>query len=211
MDNEFHADINQCPITMEQLNNTVEAMDTEDEMNISSTMENDGCDNDDATMTPLNPTKKITTITTTIPQNQRDRTMEVPFMVISPQTVVLSNSTKPTKLAVDNDFVNTDVEQMRDPAAIVTSAITNDVVASNVIDANMEDEEMRSEATFSYRVENFSKLKESVLSPPCYVRNLPWKIMVMQRTSNPSDRNQSETSSEVCRLIRRYAKNLTTT
>lgn len=37
----------------------------------------------------------------------------------------------------------------------------------------------------SYRVENFSALKDSVLSPPCYVRNLPWKIMVMPRNNPP--------------------------
>lgn len=30
MDNEFHGDINQRPVAMEQQNNTVEAMDTED-------------------------------------------------------------------------------------------------------------------------------------------------------------------------------------
>lgn len=30
-------------------------------------------------------------------------------------------------------------------------------------------------------VERFSRLSESVLSPSCFVRNLPWKIMVMPR------------------------------
>uniref|UniRef100_A0A8C5VNA6 Ubiquitin carboxyl-terminal hydrolase n=1 Tax=Microcebus murinus TaxID=30608 RepID=A0A8C5VNA6_MICMU len=39
----------------------------------------------------------------------------------------------------------------------------------------------RSEATFQFTVERFSRLSESVLSPPCFVRNLPWKIMVMPR------------------------------
>ncbi|KDR24281.1 ubiquitin carboxyl-terminal hydrolase 7 [Zootermopsis nevadensis] len=55
-------------------------------------------------------------------------------------------------------------------------------------DAEMEEDEARSEATFHYTVHNFSKLKESQLSPPCYVRNLPWKIMVMPRTSQTQDR-----------------------
>uniref|UniRef100_A0A2I2ZHP7 Ubiquitin carboxyl-terminal hydrolase 7 n=1 Tax=Gorilla gorilla gorilla TaxID=9595 RepID=A0A2I2ZHP7_GORGO len=42
----------------------------------------------------------------------------------------------------------------------------------------MEDEtSQRSEATFQFTVELFSRLSESVLSPPCFVRNLPWKIM----------------------------------
>ena len=44
-----------------------------------------------------------------------------------------------------------------------------------------EDDEARSEATFQFRVENFSTIKDSVLSDPCIVRNLPWKIMIMQR------------------------------
>uniref|UniRef100_A0A8C9F9E6 USP domain-containing protein n=1 Tax=Pavo cristatus TaxID=9049 RepID=A0A8C9F9E6_PAVCR len=39
----------------------------------------------------------------------------------------------------------------------------------------------RSEATFQFTVERFNRLSESVLSPPCFVRNLPWKIMVMPR------------------------------
>ena len=43
------------------------------------------------------------------------------------------------------------------------------------------DDEARSEATFAFKVENFSTIKESALSPPCIVRNLPWKIMIMQR------------------------------
>nr|CAD7576606.1 unnamed protein product [Timema californicum] len=50
------------------------------------------------------------------------------------------------------------------------------------------DYESRSETTFSFTVNSFSKLKESVLSPPCFVRNLPWKIMVMPRTSQTQDR-----------------------
>ncbi|CAK9814259.1 Ubiquitin carboxyl-terminal hydrolase 7 [Anthophora plagiata] len=51
-----------------------------------------------------------------------------------------------------------------------------------------EGDEARSEATFRYTVENLSKMKETQLSPPCYVRNLPWKIMVMPRSSQAQDR-----------------------
>lgn len=54
----------------------------------------------------------------------------------------------------------------------------------------MIDDEARSEATFKFTVPNFSRIKESVLSPPCFVRNLPWKIMVMQRHNQPQDRQQ---------------------
>lgn len=62
--------------------------------------------------------------------------------------------------------------------------------AAIILDQNMEEDEVRSEATFSFKVEKFSRLKDSLLSPPCYVRNLPWKIMVMPRVTTNSDRNQ---------------------
>lgn len=158
-------------------------------MNISSTIDNDGCD-DDTTMTPLNSVKKNAT-----GQNQYSR--RTPNIVISPNSVPPATELNSNKVKSENitetDMIG-DVQPMLDSTALVTSA-TNDVNAGTIVDAQMEDEEMRSEATFQYRVENFSKLKESVLSPPCYVRNLPWKIMVMQRTSSQSDRNQSETRS----------------
>lgn len=56
----------------------------------------------------------------------------------------------------------------------------------------MEDDEARSEATFRFTVTNFRNLKDSVLSPPCYVRNLPWKIMVMPRQAPSPDRQQQK-------------------
>lgn len=56
------------------------------------------------------------------------------------------------------------------------------------LDTEMEDDEARSEATFRFTVQNFRNLKDSVLSPPCYVRNLPWKIMVMPRQAPSPDR-----------------------
>lgn len=47
-------------------------------------------------------------------------------------------------------------------------------------------DDSRSEATFRFVVENFSKVKESTLSPPTFVRNLPWRIMIMPRINPPS-------------------------
>lgn len=46
------------------------------------------------------------------------------------------------------------------------------------------------EATFNYAVHDFSKMKDPIRSPPFYVRNLPWKIMVMQRTSSSGNGGQ---------------------
>uniref|UniRef100_UPI00358F4AED ubiquitin carboxyl-terminal hydrolase 7 isoform X3 n=1 Tax=Myxine glutinosa TaxID=7769 RepID=UPI00358F4AED len=45
-----------------------------------------------------------------------------------------------------------------------------------------EDTSWRSEATFQFTVERFSKLSDTLLSPAYFIRNLPWKIMVMPRT-----------------------------
>ena len=43
------------------------------------------------------------------------------------------------------------------------------------------DYDARSEATFQFKVDSFSSIKEPALSEPCIVRNLPWKIKIMQR------------------------------
>ncbi|VEN46233.1 unnamed protein product [Callosobruchus maculatus] len=78
------------------------------------------------------------------------------------------------------------------PEAVLVAAgggaTTVGAVTPHCQDAEMEEDEARSEATFRFTVTNFSKLKDSVLSPPCFVRNLPWKIMVMPRTSHAQDR-----------------------
>ncbi|XP_023345461.1 ubiquitin carboxyl-terminal hydrolase 7 isoform X1 [Eurytemora carolleeae] len=52
-----------------------------------------------------------------------------------------------------------------------------------------DDDEARSEATFSFKVENFSQLSDSALSPHCIIRNLPWKIMIMQRQNQNQERS----------------------
>ncbi|KFB47954.1 hypothetical protein ZHAS_00016021 [Anopheles sinensis] len=50
-------------------------------------------------------------------------------------------------------------------------------------DQDYMNDEVRSEATFSFQIPKFSRLTESVLSPPYFVRNLPWKILAMPRTN----------------------------
>ncbi|XP_063380793.1 ubiquitin carboxyl-terminal hydrolase 7-like isoform X3 [Cydia fagiglandana] len=65
------------------------------------------------------------------------------------------------------------------------------------LEANMkitvEDEDVaRSEATFRYTITNISQLKEQVLSPPCFVRCLPWKILAMVRMTTTPDRQQQK-------------------
>uniref|UniRef100_A0A803TQK4 Ubiquitin carboxyl-terminal hydrolase 7 n=1 Tax=Anolis carolinensis TaxID=28377 RepID=A0A803TQK4_ANOCA len=73
-----------------------------------------------------------------------------------------------------------------DPPRITQNPVINGNVAMadghNNTEEDMEDDtSWRSEATFQFTVERFNRLSESVLSPPCFVRNLPWKIMVMPR------------------------------
>ncbi|XP_074647259.1 ubiquitin carboxyl-terminal hydrolase 7-like isoform X2 [Tubulanus polymorphus] len=60
-------------------------------------------------------------------------------------------------------------------------------------DEDMEEDEARAEATFTFTVENISKLKETILSPPYMVRNLPWKIMAMVRYNQHTDRHHQKT------------------
>ncbi|XP_070580003.1 ubiquitin carboxyl-terminal hydrolase 7-like [Ptychodera flava] len=55
-------------------------------------------------------------------------------------------------------------------------------------DEPMEEDESRSEATFQFKISNFSKLRDTLLSPPYMIRNLPWKIMAMARQSQSADR-----------------------
>lgn len=62
----------------------------------------------------------------------------------------------------------------------------------NVIqDVEMEDDDSRSELRFQYVLKNFSKLKAQTLSTPYFVRNLPWKIMVMPRYNQSLERTPS--------------------
>lgn len=51
------------------------------------------------------------------------------------------------------------------------------------IDDESKEDQFRSETTFSFTVENVVQLKSQRLSPPVYVRMLPWRIMVI-----PNDR-----------------------
>ncbi|XP_014681204.1 PREDICTED: ubiquitin carboxyl-terminal hydrolase 7-like [Priapulus caudatus] len=70
--------------------------------------------------------------------------------------------------------------------AVVNGREVNAV--SKNCDEPMEEDEARSEATFSFTVQSISRLKDTVLSPPTFVRNLPWKIMCMLRTSQNQER-----------------------
>ncbi|XP_073827847.1 ubiquitin-specific protease 7 [Musca autumnalis] len=84
------------------------------------------------------------------------------------------------------------------------SPYANEQEMTAVEDGPKEDE-FRSEATFSFVVKNIAQQKTQILSPPVYVRMLPWKIMVI-----PNDRalgfflqcnGENESSSWSCNAI----------
>ncbi|KAF5287530.1 hypothetical protein FQA39_LY04158 [Lamprigera yunnana] len=59
-------------------------------------------------------------------------------------------------------------------------------------DTEMEEDEARSEATFCFKLTQFSKLEDAVFSPTCYIRNLSWKIKVMPRTRYTQNRTKQK-------------------
>ncbi|XP_047995526.1 ubiquitin carboxyl-terminal hydrolase 7-like isoform X2 [Leguminivora glycinivorella] len=81
--------------------------------------------------------------------------------------------------------------------ALATAPVEQVQELETDLEANMkitvEDEDVaRSEATFRYTITNISQLKEQVLSPPCFVRCLPWKILAMVRLTTTPDRQQQK-------------------
>jgi len=83
----------------------------------------------------------------------------------------------------ENDMDEAQDNNMAVQEEMVTESQIRDDLSKE--DFGLEDDESRPEATFSYTVNHISKLKETVLSPLCYIRNLPWKIMVMPRNTSP--------------------------
>ena len=78
-----------------------------------------------------------------------------------------------------------------------TDDVDKNVVSttSTTIDEDDDDDTARPQATFSFSVPNFSTLNESVLSPSTFVRNLPWKIMIMPRQVGTGTGNERATKS----------------
>lgn len=95
-----------------------------------------------------------------------------------------------------NEEEDMEIVKETDPSLInkgntMANAINGEVEESEDQGKNAEEteeDESRAETTFSYSIENISRLKESTLSPKCMVRNLPWKIMAMQRTNHNADK-----------------------
>ncbi|XP_067928164.1 ubiquitin carboxyl-terminal hydrolase 7-like isoform X2 [Watersipora subatra] len=70
----------------------------------------------------------------------------------------------------------------------IQESVTNgDTMPQDAIDP------CRSEATFQYQIHNVSRMKDQMLSPATPVRNLPWKILAMQRTAQTPERVSAKT------------------
>uniref|UniRef100_A0A146KS22 Ubiquitin carboxyl-terminal hydrolase 7 n=1 Tax=Lygus hesperus TaxID=30085 RepID=A0A146KS22_LYGHE len=94
----------------------------------------------------------------------------------------------------EGDAMETDIDMRAE--AVDSRTVNGEMQDPNVMvaDTDIEDDDARSRATFKHIVHNFSRLKDSQLSSPCIVRNLPWKIMVMPRTAPSQERQQTTKS-----------------
>ncbi|XP_072029469.1 ubiquitin carboxyl-terminal hydrolase 7-like isoform X3 [Amphiura filiformis] len=95
----------------------------------------------------------------------------------------------------DNNVGDTeDVTGDNEGHVTLNGDIANEETENQETEEPMEEDGSRSEATFSYTVQNISRLKETSLSPSIKVRNLPWKIMAMPRSSHGQDRDRTTKS-----------------
>lgn len=81
------------------------------------------------------------------------------------------------------------VETANDQVTQMNGEVTDTSVEKEEDD---EEDESRAEATFRFTIENISKMKDQVLSQACYVRNLPWKILAMQRFNQSAEKNNQK-------------------
>ncbi|XP_017464033.1 PREDICTED: ubiquitin carboxyl-terminal hydrolase 7-like, partial [Rhagoletis zephyria] len=69
---------------------------------------------------------------------------------------------------------------LRQNKAVEITSDESDVVSGDN-DENIEDDKSRSQATFRFTINSFSQLRKPILSPPTYVRNLPWRILAQPK------------------------------
>ncbi|KAJ2946169.1 hypothetical protein O0L34_g5103 [Tuta absoluta] len=77
-----------------------------------------------------------------------------------------------------------------DSADVTTNTPPQNVPPSLPAVSKDDDDAARSEATIRFTIHNISQMKEQLLSPPCYVRCLPWRILVLVRQTTTQDRQQ---------------------
>ncbi|XKL66747.1 hypothetical protein PGB90_010167 [Kerria lacca] len=108
---------------------------------------------------------------------------------------------------IKRDGVNNEIEEMdthEESGEDIILHVDDNTITNTSMNGEIEDtatpmdaetdDDARSEATFIFTKDNFSKIKDTVLSPPCMIRNLPWKIMIMQRVINNNNADRSSKS-----------------
>lgn len=94
----------------------------------------------------------------------------------------------PVKMEADSEesSIKTSAKSVNISETTETQGVDSENAGSNPTGENGggamdDDDDARPQATFKFEVVNFTQLTDSVLSEPTFVRNLPWKIMVMPR------------------------------
>ena len=103
------------------------------------------------------------------------------------ETKAVDPDDSPVKMEADSDetSIKTSAKSANNSETTGAAGGDSETSASNPPEngaaAMDDDDDARPQATFKFEVVNFTQLTDSVLSEPTFVRNLPWKIMVMPR------------------------------
>lgn len=93
-------------------------------------------------------------------------------------------TTTPNNPASDISMTNGNASEDNEDAASTAANKSNEGGENPEEDDDDQFGFYRSEATFSFTVDNIHKLTDSVTSPSTYVRGLPWKILIMPRSGH---------------------------
>ena len=93
------------------------------------------------------------------------------------ETKAVDTADSPVKMEADDGKIS----KCATSETAVEAADENSANSQAENGAMDDDDDARPQATFKFEVANFTQLSDSVLSEPTFVRNLPWKIMVMPR------------------------------
>ncbi len=93
-----------------------------------------------------------------------------------------------------NMDISNSMENLATAVVPATTPPSTDNMNHEGVVGGEEEDQSRAEATFKFTVNDFSKFKESKeskLSSPCIVRNLPWKILVLNKQGNSREESKS--------------------
>ncbi len=112
------------------------------------------------------------------------------FYLLDPKRKIIT--TDDTNMNLSDLITDTNQQQLQQDNQMDMSTSIENIAAAGVVPATTpprsnddqlldEEDQSRAEATFRFTVTEFSKFKdskESRLSPPCVVRNLPWYVII---------------------------------